>query len=246
MARGFHLLECRKEKRGPESKRDVKAVPSRLTFFFSRSRLPFLVSEGAWFAQQGPTHKELFMTRQLAALIAAVVVQGSLASQATAGPITWSYSSQGGEIDGYFLTGQPMTTVHTMGGETTYLLPYSDFGPKIGEIEERLGLVSVTVTLTDDASNESAVIDVPYYFFSTEADAIDLELYEWRRESLRLGDNDYELTQAAGNQGLNVGVGPAAVQTPEPTSIVLACVGLAGAGAVRLRRRRAFSSGQQA
>ena len=183
------------------------------------------------------------MTRQWTALVAAVVVQAGFVGEAMAGPITWSYSSRGEEIDGgYFLTGQPLTIVRSEDGELSTILPYSNFGPRIGQIEERIGLASAYVTVTDQESDESTIISVPYYFFSMEGDIVHPSLFEFGPERVRLGNNNYLFTSAADYQGVNVQVSSATVQTPEPTSIVLACVGLAGAGAVRLRRRLASCS----
>lgn len=185
------------------------------------------------------------MARHWVALIAVVMTQGYFVGRAVGGPITWSYSSQGEEANGYFLAGQPLTTVQTEPGQHSYLRPYSDFGPRTGLIEERVGLFSARVTITDSASNEAAVIDVPYYFYSTEGGHITPAIFEdFRGQSFQIGRNDYSLTVAGDQQGLYVQVSSGAVQTPEPATLVLVCVGLAGAGAVRLKRRLASRSGQ--
>ena len=216
--------------------------------------------------------------------------------RADAGPISWNYSTEGSTDDIFFLVGQGLTSNETESGDGNILIPYSDYGPKVGYVNnfyEKPELMA-DVTLTDIASGLRQTFSIPYTFSSTTADVIAPVLEEFEARQFTLGNNIYAISPFGdGNIGVSItsnsttptdptptdpeptdpepsnpdptptdptnpvpvepvppapvdptppidlptGPDGGVVATPEPATMLLAGLGIAGMGLTRLRRR---------
>jgi hypothetical protein len=165
-----------------------------------------------------------------------------IASTATAGPISWSYSIAGSRAGNYQVNGTPLTlmdtpvgigqTIDVIGGFTApqLLSPIPLEGPT---------LIS-RLTITDLESGQSGSLDIPVLFFDNEpAPEGEPDQHIPRLglfSSLRfdLGRNRYSVS--GNSESVLVTVGPA-IATPEPTTLLLAGFGLALVGWRRLSQR---------
>ena len=143
-----------------------------------------------------------------------------------AGPIGWSYSSQGDRDadDLFFLVGQSLTRTETAAGEISTITPYLDYGPKVGFVNNTFVNPELTtrVTLTDEASGDATEFDVPYTFSSNPADEIFPMLDGFETQQFTLGSNIYAISPFE-NQQLGVSIrsnGVAVVEAPEPDPVM--------------------------
>ncbi|MBN9519417.1 PEP-CTERM sorting domain-containing protein [bacterium] len=173
------------------------------------------------------------MTRFRLAVLAALLAQPA----ASAGPIAWSYSSAGASLGGYgfdpvalaFETEDGGTQeIHLIDGVRSPLLvsPIPVNGPTLW----------TRVELWDTASGEAYSFRIPVEFYDNEP----APEGEWDTHVPRigtitpfdvlLGGHKYHVTRGS-ELTLTVGVS----ETPEPATLLMGAVGLAGLGFVRRR-----------
>lgn len=128
--------------------------------------------------------------------------------------------------------------MQTESWQLSQLRPYAGFTSSDRSADGSPTLVA-KVTLTDQASNASVTFEVPYVISGREDNDFGPFLAGFERQRFLLGRNTYEIDAPDGLRDLSVGVEAGTpVATPEPASLVMATVGLAGVGVARLRRRR--------
>ncbi|HEY8503910.1 MAG TPA: PEP-CTERM sorting domain-containing protein [Gemmataceae bacterium] len=184
----------------------------------------------------------------LVALLGGLLAPGS----AGAGPIHWSYSSVGGEKNGVTLIGRPLTHEESPPGvpDGFSLGPYERF--EHGELPWPTTVeIPLQLTITDAESQESRQIEVPYIFHTVQPDPIDLRAFipgvpEWQ---FVLGENRYTVydpapphDEVSGGDLAVVAEPLATATTPEPTTLVLASLGLGGVALARWRQHRRRSA----
>lgn len=171
--------------------------------------------------------------------IVAIVLCSQLGGRAAADEIVWSYNSQGGTSGGYFITGSPTILMNTSQGQRDLVFPYQNYGPRTAYISPSVFIVT-KVTITDQSSNESKQFNVSYFLSSSESDFVNPYIDMFQPQKFTLGNHSYEVTEEGGKQLLfvKVDVINAAIQTPEPTTLVMASIGLIGIGLGRRRYRQ--------
>jgi hypothetical protein len=169
----------------------------------------------------------------LAALFAVV-----LPAPAMAGPINWSYSSTGGQ-DGAFKLDPSAISFVTPVDQTQdiYLIGGVTFPFVSDPTSFQEDTLWTEVTIIDAVSRQSGMFPAPIqfvsvvpapggngYFYAPQVGPIDTV-------NLVLGEHQYTVTNGP-DRGLTVRVS----DTPEPATLFMAGVGLAGVGLIRLRR----------
>lgn len=185
----------------------------------------------------------------------------ALPSAARAGPIVWDYRTEVTYDRDYgsrfAVTLAPAGTVSTTPGEVGGAELFTSTGnprPEPGSYGVSYGF-TISVTITDRASGESGTLDFAGGYSTqwsyTDAERDDPDRWRWdgegssfgdifNRRVLNLGETVYSVWVEGGGQGqfpngvMLVEVASTA-NTPEPGTLVLAGLGLAGAGLVRRR-----------
>jgi len=182
---------------------------------------------------------------------------------ATAGPIEWSYHTEVTYNQDYgsnfTVSLQPNGTVSTLPGDQSFVWLFYSTGvarPEPGS-HERTYEFTVAVTVTDLASGAAHTMNIGGWYSSQwsyppeEANNPDAWRWDyegsgfgdfWGGSGVILGKNHYTIRGYGGASGsfpfgeLAVEIHPTAA-TPEPSTIALAGLSLAGVGLFRTRRR---------
>jgi hypothetical protein len=168
------------------------------------------------------------MTRCWVGLLAVLAVVGTAAAE----PIRWSYSGTGNTI----LRGSDGESVEGAGF----------IHPSVGLVDpsqwddegQYTGISSVSLAITDSASGEVRTLNVPYSIF-TGVSYIEAEPGVFA--DFTLGANRYTLSAAGSLEysgWLYVEPTPAAAETPEPGTLILGGIALAGGVGAWWRKRR--------
>ena len=175
------------------------------------------------------------MTRFRLAILAALLAP----SAAAAGPISWSYTSAGASDGGYGFDYASLA-FETEEGEVQQIYPANGAHAPwlVSPIPVEGPTLWTNVTLWDTASAEAYTFRIPVEFYDNEP----APEGEWDTHvprigtitpfDLRLGSHNYHVEQGPWLT-LNVSV----TTTPEPTSLLMGAVGLAGVGLARRRLR---------
>ena len=174
------------------------------------------------------------MTRFRLAILAALLAP----SAAAAGPISWSYTSHGAGEGGYSFDYASLT-FETDPGEIQQIYPANGARAPwfISPIPVDRPTLWTNVELWDTASGEAYTFRIPVEFHDNEP----VPEGEWDTHvprigtitpfDLRLGSHKYHVAPGPWLT-LNVSVS----ETPEPATLLMGVVGLAGLGLVRRRR----------
>lgn len=181
------------------------------------------------------------MTRFRLALLAALLAPAA----AAAGPIAWSYTSTGAGQGPYgfdpasaaFATEEGVT-------QDVYLVDGARAPMLVSPIPLQGPTLWTRVEIIDTASGEAYSFRIPVEFYDHEP----APEGEWDTHVPRIGNippfdvvlggHKYHVTRGP-DLALTVGVS----ETPEPTTLLMGAVGLAGLGLVRHRRARASQGG---
>ena len=188
-----------------------------------------------------------FLTTAVLGLVAAATV--------SAEPIRWSYST-GGYTSGVYEIDATNNLAKSgeLGAAVEAVLIGGYVVPNLaGPLPATGPAGSLAVTLTDTATGAAGTIDVPFTYTAplavpaTESSfAYQPQIDDFVMKWVTIGAYQYELTPGADRRGVLVTVLPAdtlpfqtvgGAATPEPATLLLAAVGLAGV-AVRRRMRR--------
>jgi PEP-CTERM motif len=178
------------------------------------------------------------MGRLARAFLATLIACSMTPSASYAGPIQWSYSVEGGgEKDGFHLDASPGEfQVETAPGERVRVHLYDGWGPQEPAFVQDVGPIFVRLNVTDLASGQSGHWDVPFFFGTNEGvDVPKPSMGDFDDTPLALGGNVYSVI---GDAWDSVRVEAAPANTPEPSTVLLACLGMAGLAGARFTRRR--------
>lgn len=187
---------------------------------------------------------KMFRRPTLLALATSLLLTGA----ANAGPIHWYMEAGGGGSEDFSLfpvSGAfPTYDFTSLPGETVTVYPIAEWkyrGSLDGDFPDLPGgkvETAIWLTLRDGSTHIGTWFEFPFYVYQTETWytlGTDPEYYK----DIHHQGNVYRFQGTGiGMDGINVTVNPESIETPEPTTLVLAGIGIGGACLFRKIRRR--------